>query len=265
MSNQKVEQPVEKIKETAQQAARAESAPAPVRRYRAVMFQVTLVIVAGAFAVLTFLVKTMPSFAIDLQITRAIQLIQVPFFTMVMTWVSWPGFSPQNMIIAGLIILLIYGFGLHWEAVMALIAAVFSTGINLLVKDLVQRPRPNAKAVTVIDTLNSYSFPSGHVMFYLGFFGFIAFLAFSLLKPSMKRTLILAFISLWVVLIGISRIYLGEHWASDVLGAYLLGSLTLVAIIQFYIWGKTRFFVHQPVAPATPQLPKKEVPISHAS
>jgi hypothetical protein len=74
MSKSKTEKPVEKIKEKAHQAARAESAPAPVRRYRAVLFQVVLVLVAGAFGVLTFLVKTTPSFAIDLQITRAIQL-----------------------------------------------------------------------------------------------------------------------------------------------------------------------------------------------
>ena len=110
--------------------------------------------------------------------------------------------------------------------------------------------------------LNSYSFPSGHVMFYVGFFGFVAFLVFSLLKPSMKRTLILVFINLWIVLIGVSRISLGEHWASDVLGAYLLGSLTLVAIVQLYLWGKTRFFVNQPVAPAAPEpvMPQKEPP-----
>jgi len=135
---------------------------------------------------------------------------------------------------------------------MALIAAVFSTAINVLVKDLVQRPRPMAGIVNVIATLNSYSFPSGHVMFYIGFFGFIGFLAFSLLKPSLKRSLLLGLIGGLIALIGISRIYLGEHWASDVLGAYLLGSLTLVASIQFYRWGKTRFFVHQPVA-AKPQ------------
>jgi membrane-associated phospholipid phosphatase len=43
---------------------------------------------------------------------------------------------------------------------------------------------------------------------------------------------------------------MGEHWASDVVGAYLLGTLMLVAIIQLYRWGKPRFFVHQLVAKA---------------
>ena len=49
--------------------------------------------------------------------------------------------------------------------------------------------------------------------------------------------------------IGISRIYMGAHWASDVLGAYLLGSLTLVAIVQLDCWGKARFFMHQNLSP----------------
>jgi undecaprenyl-diphosphatase len=224
-----------------------------VRRYRAILFQVVLVVIVGAFAVLTFLVKTMPFFEIDLQITKAIQLISFPSFGGLMTIVSWLGFGPQDIIITGLIILFIFGFGLRWEAVTSLIAAVFSTAINVLVKDLVQRPRPTSNLVNVFATLPSYSFPSGHVMFYLGFFGFIWFLAFTLLKPSLKRSLLLVFFGILIVLIGVSRVYLGEHWPSDVLGSYLLGSLTLVAIIQFYLWGKTRFFVHQPVAPAEPQ------------
>jgi undecaprenyl-diphosphatase len=253
MSEQKGKKSIEKIQEVAHEAAHAETAPAHVRHYRAVLFQLSLLLVTAAFAVLTFLVKTTPSFATDLKITRAIQLINFPPFALLMSVVSWPGFSPQSMIITGLIILLIYGFGLHWEAVMALIAAVFSTAINVLVKDLIQRPRPTAGMVNVIDTLNSYSFPSGHVMFYLGFLGYIGFLVFSLLKPSLKRSLLLVLFGGLILLIGVSRIYLGEHWASDVLGSYLLGSLTLVATIQFYRWGKTRFFVRQPVAGAKPQ------------
>jgi len=58
------------------------------------------------------------------------------------------------------------------------------------------------------------------------------------------------FFGLLVFLVDISRIFVGEHWASDVLGAYLLGALTLAAIIQVYRWGKPRFFVRQPVAKA---------------
>jgi membrane-associated phospholipid phosphatase len=245
-----VAKPVEKIKEEAHKAASAATAPAPVRRYRALLFLVVLLIITAAFGVLTFLVKTTPSFPIDLQITRGIQSINIPVFGGLMVVVSWLGFSPQSAIITGLIILLILGFGLQWEALMALIAALLSIGLNVLVKDLIQRPRPAAALVHVFATLNDFSFPSGHVMFYTGFFGFIVFLAFTLLKPSLKRSLLLVVFGLLVLLIGASRIYMGEHWASDVVGAYLLGSLTLVAVIQLYRWGKPRFFVAQPVAKA---------------
>lgn len=256
MQDKSEKPPIEKIKDSAQQAAKAESAPAPVRRYRAILFQIALLIIAVAFGILTFLVKTVPSFAIDLSITKALQQINFPPFGILMSIVSWPGFSPQSFIIAAVIILVIYALGLHWEAMMALIAAVFSTAINVLVKDLVQRARPTISSVNVVSTLNSYSFPSGHVMFYLCFFGFVAFLTFSLLKHSVKRTLILVFFGILIALVGLSRIYLGHHWPSDVLGAYLLGSLTLIATIFFYRWGKTRFFVHQPVAAEQPQKPK---------
>jgi membrane-associated phospholipid phosphatase len=248
MSDPINKKPVEKVKERAHQAVRAESAPAPVRRYRAMLFQSALALIVIAFGILTFLVKTTPSFAIDLQISKAIQSINFPSFALLMSVISWAGFGPQVVIITGLMIVVIYTLGLHWETVMALVAAALSTGVNLLVKDLVQRPRPTIGVVNVIDTLNSYSFPSGHVMYYVGFLGFIGFLVFSLMKPSLKRGLFLVLIGIPVLLIGISRIYLGDHWGSDVLGAYLLGSLTLVATIQLYRWGKTRFFVHQPVA-----------------
>jgi membrane-associated phospholipid phosphatase len=231
-----------------QAAARDAAAPAPVRRRRAILFLVVLLIITAAFAVLTFLVKTTPSFPLDLQITRGIQSINNPIFRGAMIAVSWPGFLPQSAILAGVIILLILGLGLQWEALVALIAALLPTGLNLLVKEFIQRPRPAATLVHVLARLTDYSFPSGHVMFYTGFFGFIMFLAFTLLKPSLKRSVLLAFFGLLVLLVGISRIYEGEHWASDVLGAYLLGSLTLVAIIQIYRWGKARFFVHSPVA-----------------
>jgi undecaprenyl-diphosphatase len=86
-------------------------------------------------------------------------------------------------------------------------------------------------------------------MFYMILFGFAWYLTYTLLKPSAQRSLLLGVFGIFILLVGVSRIYLGQHWASDVLGAYLLGSLILAGIILLYQWGKTRFFVHQPVAP----------------
>jgi membrane-associated phospholipid phosphatase len=165
-----------------------------------------------------------------------------------MTFISWAGFSPQSFIIPVIIIVLIYVLGYHWEAAVSLIAAVTVELLNLLIKTLVHRARPSVDLVHVTSLLQSYSFPSGHVMFYTGFFGFVCFLLFTLLKPSWTRTLLLIVFGGHVVLVGMSRIYLGEHWASDVVAAYLLGGLCLIGCIHFYRWGKPRFFVRQPVA-----------------
>lgn len=247
------EKPVEKVKDAAQQAAKKEVTSRPKREYRTLLFQVSLFAAVGAFAVLTFLVKTTPSFPIDLAIERALQSINSPIFAALMSFISWPGFSPQSFIISALIVVAIYMFGLKWEAITALIAALLPPLVNVLVKDWIRRPRPTIDLVNVFGVLNSYSFPSGHVMFYAGFYGFLWFLVYTLLKRSWRRTLLLIFLGSLIALVGISRIYLGQHWPSDVLGAYLLGGLTLVAILQFYRWGKKRFFVHQPVAAEQPK------------
>jgi membrane-associated phospholipid phosphatase len=55
-----------------------------------------------------------------------------------------------------------------------------------------------------------------------------------------------------MALIGLSRVYEGQHWASDVLASYLLGSVWLAMSILIYLWGKPRFFVNQPVAKEAP-------------
>jgi len=237
------------MKDAAQQAEKADTTSPPRRKYRTLLFRVALFLAIGAFAMLTFVVKTTPSFPVDLQITRALQSINSPLFAELMRLISWSGFSPQSFIISALIVLVIYSCGFHWEALTASVAALLPPVINVVIKELIRRPRPTVDSVHVFQMLDSYSFPSGHVMFYVGFFGFIWFLIFTLLKRSLIRTLLLTFLGSLIVLVGISRIYLGQHWASDVLGAYLLGSIMLVGIIQFYRWGKKRFFIHQPVVP----------------
>ena len=234
---------------TVEQGARAETTSRPQREYRTLAFQVALLAALGAFAVLTLMVSATPLFGIDLQITRALQAVSSPLFAMLMSLVSWPGFPPQSLIMTGFVAWLLYRYGLQWEAVTALFAAMLSGAVNLLVKELIRRPRPTGDLVEVISILESYSFPSGHVMFYVGFFGYLWFLVFTLLKSSWRRTLLLCLFGTLIVLVGPSRIYLGHHWASDILGASLLGGVTLAMILQFYRWGKQRFFRRQPVAP----------------
>ena len=225
----------------------------PTRWYRTVLFRVALFLAIGVFAMLTFLVETTPSFPIDLEITRAIQSIDSPFFEGLMKLISWPGFLPQSIIITLLIAFMLYLYSLRWESVTSLLAATLSGVTNELVKNIIQRPRPPVNLVDVFAVLNSYSFPSGHVMFYVSFFGFLWVLAYTLLKRSLIRSLSLVILGGFILLVGVSRIFLGQHWASDVLGAYLLGGLILVGIILFHQWGKKRFFLRQPVAPHDPK------------
>lgn len=253
MAQESVENPSKHVKDAAEQAAKAEVTSLPKRERRTYLFELGLLAVVGAFTTLTILVKTTPSFPIDVQITRTLQSLSSPVFSVLMEAISWPGFSPQCYVVSAVIVLLLYLFGFHWESAAAVFATLLPPIANVIVKETIQRPRPTVDLVQVLHILDSYSFPSGHVMFYVGFFGFLWFLAYTLLKRSWLRTTLLILLGIFIALVGASRIYLGQHWATDVLGAYLLGSLTLVINIWFYRWGKKRFFVRQPVAPEQPK------------
>jgi undecaprenyl-diphosphatase len=111
----------------------------------------------------------------------------------------------------------------------------------------VDRPRPRADLVNVISQLQDYSFPSGHVLFFTTFGGFLLFLAYTTLRSSWWRSLLRVVLGAMVALIGVSRIYEGEHWTSDVIAAYLLGSVWLSLTIVMYRRGKPRFFVNRRV------------------
>lgn len=235
-----------------------EKPPRPTRRYRALLFQAYLLLAILGFAVLAFFARTTAYLSLDLWVTRHFQDFNPGWFAWFMEAVSWPGFPPQSLWIVSLVVLPLLYFGYIWEGLSAGLAAATAGLLNLLVKLVVQRPRPDSGLVEVIEQLASYSFPSGHVMFYTVFFGFLALLAFSFLHDSRLRTTLLLFCLSMILLVGPSRIYLGQHWASDVLGGYLLGSLWLVVVIQLYLWGRPRFFPHSPPDPESPGLPPGE-------
>jgi undecaprenyl-diphosphatase len=203
------------------------------------------------FVALAVAARIVPYFRIDLTITRAIQLFHGPVFDRLMYAVSWVGFAPQGEIIGAVSILALFFGGLRWEAVAASFAA-FGVGLGLLVKQMVHRPRPTKDLINVFAPLSSPSFPSGHVLTATVFCGFFAFLVYTLVKPGVTRIVLLVGAIVFAILMGLSRIYQGQHWFSDVMGAYLLGTFWLGLTIKFYRWGKPRFFVDQPMAPEAP-------------
>src|SRR5204863_2299657 len=102
------------------------------------------------------------------------------------------------------------------------------------IKAVVGRPRSSVDLVNIYTQVAGRSFPSGHVFHYVALYGFLFYLAYVLIPRSPSRTILLIICGSLVSLVGISRMYLGAHWASDVVGAYLFGSVWLFLIIDFY-------------------------------
>jgi membrane-associated phospholipid phosphatase len=255
MADAATKNPIEKITAESEHVApevKAAVASKPVRTRRAWIFQIYVIIAALAFGALAFFASFISYWPLDLSITLAVQSFRFGPFDVIMRFLTIIGFAPQVLLLWSLTILFLYITGLKWEAMVALFAVGEATLVGGAAKLVVNRPRPDVLVVNVIDKLTDTSFPSGHVLFYVSFVGFLWFLCYTLLKPGWKRTLALCVFGAVVALGGLSRIYMGEHWPSDVLGAYLLGSICLVLTIALYRWGKTRFFVTQPVAPSQP-------------
>lgn len=227
----------------------------PWRRYRTTVFLGYLVGAVVVFLILAVLAKTIAYFTFDVTFTHLVQTFNPVWFSALMIALSWIGFGPQAYVLTVLVLLFLIVSGLKWETVVALISVIGSTLLGLGIKVIIDRPRPSANLVNVISQLSDFSFPSGHVLFFTVFFGFMIFLVYTLLKHSWWRTTMLVILVLMVGFIGLSRVYLGQHWASDVVAAYLLGSIWLTLTILVYRWGKSRFFVNQPVAKETPGAP----------
>jgi membrane-associated phospholipid phosphatase len=101
--------------------------------------------------------------------------------------------------------------------------------LNLLLKDLFARPRPSLEHPLVVET--SYSFPSGQVMMSLVVYGMLAYFAMLTLRSWGARAVAVGVAAVLVVLIGSSRVYLGAHYVSDVVGGLAVGGAWLSAVI----------------------------------
>jgi membrane-associated phospholipid phosphatase len=193
------------------------------------------------FAVLAWWVHYHPILAIDVAITREFQENPAPWLKITMMVISYPG---STFILPALVILtaiIFWVVDLRLEAIFVIALSAVSEGLNVLLKILVARPRPTPHLVEVFQAATGQSFPSGHVMAYLAYWGLLFSFGIIVFRgKSWWRILLLVVSALFVVLVGPSRIYLGDHWPTDVLGSYLIGGTLLGIALWIYLQLKQR-------------------------
>ena len=201
-----------------------------------------VVLAAIIFGLLAFQVVTTGGSSIDAPIYNAVSKLICPALTAVVTVVTHMGGTAVLVAISVVVGIL---FWKKWGWKTALISPVnllvASNFSNKIVKNLVQRPRP---ALEQLVAQSGYSFPSGHSLSAMVFYGLIAIILFNRLQGK-KRWWAAVLLSLLILLVGFSRIYVGVHYASDVIaglceGFVWLGLLTRIPAVTEIVTGKKK-------------------------
>lgn len=170
-------------------------------------------------------------FGVDLQISRGLQSIQSPVFSLVMNLVSELGDDFHLTLIIVSVTSSLFYLGYRKEGFKAMLSAALAVLVGTLTKAIVNRPRPGGDLVRIQEQFSDKSFPSLHVLIFTVFFGYLFYLSLTLIKTDWQKVLLASITGFLILTIGFSRIYLGAHWASDTVGGYLLGMLLISFII----------------------------------
>jgi undecaprenyl-diphosphatase len=202
------------------------------------MYPVTMGTLIGFALILiaaSILVRTRATYAFDLRVTKAFQRREAPGVTSIMRFLTFLSNAPTLVFIG----IAVIGFGL---ATRAIVPALYAAGtlvaapLNIWMKRFFDRERPGESEVRV-DVHGDrfgFSYPSGHSMCSAAFYGFLAFLVFIYMHDSRIREPLVAFLALLPLGVGVSRIYLGDHWFSDVVGGWAFGVVIAVMAAVMY-------------------------------
>jgi membrane-associated phospholipid phosphatase len=214
----------------------------------------TAIAIAGlaGFAGIFALVRARRSEAVDLALMLRLQRRRSAVLERLMAAASWLGFPPQSRLVPPAVIAALWLLKFRVEAAFQLLG--WGTGaVSTVVKALMKRPRPVAGTDLRVVTapLGGTSFPSGHVITYVGTYGFLAYLAHTLVRPRTWRRAIAGGLLAMLALVGPSRIYQGHHWPTDVTASYMLGTSYLIGLIALYRRAKERLGRGEDVARRT--------------
>ena len=172
------------------------------------------------FALDTIAAANMSYLPLDVPLARSIQSVNWGPLVQMFTFFDWiEGPRQQVLGVAGIALVA----AVKWRAVPLMIVAALSGGIYTITAMVINRPRPSADLVHVIRHTGSSSYPSGHIAF---FSWFLVLLVLCLAVGRLPRLIVTAlwFLAALVLLaVGIGRVYLGEHWPSDIVGGLALG------------------------------------------
>lgn len=200
----------------------AAAIPTPTARispFRWTLLALGLLLLA-IFAGLTFYAAGRPYMPFDISLERSIQAVNWGPLVTVFNWFDWLEGTRQLYAGIGAIILVAV---INWKKAPLIAVGAAAGPIYSIVQGIIQRPRPSADLVHVIRHTGSFSFPSGHVVFFSWVLVLlvVCLAVGRLSRPLLAVTWVAAAFVLLVDCVG--RIYLGEHWPSDVLGGLALG------------------------------------------
>lgn len=186
------------------------------------------------FILLAIFVNRNPVNNFDISISHFVQKLHHPTLDRIMIFIS--AFGKVPIAFASMLITASIFWIFKYKREALFIMAISFTGvITFSLKRLLSRPRPTDEYVTLVESYKNHSFPSGHTLSYVVFFGFLIFLMQQLKNIPVYLRNIISIFSYFMFIVGpISRVYLGAHWFTDILGGILIGLLYLLLLNHFY-------------------------------
>ncbi|WMX54669.1 phosphatase PAP2 family protein [Peribacillus sp. R9-11] len=196
-----------------------------------IAFVLSVIFLIG-FSIMAFTISAYELLNFDRAVISFVQGLESPFLTTIMKVFTFIGSSSSIIILSLLVLFYLYKVLKHrLELVLFSAVVVGSTLLNLILKLFFQRARPDLHRLIEI---GGYSFPSGHAMNAFTLYGILTFLLWRHISTMWGRTLLILFSVMMILTIGISRIYLGVHYPSDIIGGYLASGCWLAISIWVF-------------------------------